>query len=80
MAALADRGAEGVRSTCRRALALAQNPIITSKLDSAGADLGDSGAQQRMKHCMVIEENLICLADFTISLLYSPWLLSLLLT
>lgn len=52
VAVLGDRGGEGARGTCRRALA--KSPIITSKLDSAGGGLSDAGALQRMKQCTEI--------------------------
>lgn len=58
-----DREGEGATGTCNGALA--KSPIITSKLDSAGGGLSDTGAPWRMKHCTEIgAESLLPLSAF----------------
>lgn len=71
VAVLGDREEEGARGTCKEALA--KSPIITSKLDSAGRGLSDTGALQRMKHRTGIEvESLLPLSAFPVFPLWSP--------
>jgi len=66
VAVLGDREGEGARGTCSGALA--KSPIITSKLDSAGGGLCDTGALRRMKHGTEIGvESLLPLSAFPLS-------------
>lgn len=71
VAVLGDRVGEGAWGTCSEVLA--KSPIITSKLDSAGGGLSDTGALRRMKQRAEIGvESLLLLSASPPVSLYHP--------